>query len=322
MFRYALLALLAVPVSGQNPTFRARSPLVVAPVSVRDKKHISIDGLTASDFVLLDNGVPRPIQVDPSGVYQSGISAVIVVETGAAAHAALLKIKKTGSLIDGYITGADGDAALLTAGSDVKLAQPFTPDGVQVRTAFRRLKAEDGNDSHTLDAIREGLDMLSTRPSDRRRILILISESRDRGSKTKAQDVLDMAQRSNVTIYTVTYSAYLTPFTTKATDLGTPPDAGINPLAWVAEISRLAKENIGEALPVGTGGRHLSFRTLHSLEDDVASIGKEMHSQYLLSFTPPFEETPSYHSLQVLVKTHPDAIIHSRPGYWTTSSEK
>jgi len=315
------LALLVAPVSGQNPTFRAKAPLVVVPVSVRDKKHLSVDGLAASDFVLLDNGVPRFIQVDPSGVYQSGISAVIVVETGAAAHAALLKIKKTGSLIDGYITGADGDAALLTVGSDVKLAQPFTPDGMQMRTAFRRLKAEDGNDSHTLDAIREGLDLLATKPSDRRRILILISESRDRGSKTKPQDVLDEAQRSNVTIYTVTYSAYLTPFTTRTTDLGTPPDAGINPLAWVTEISRLAKENIGEALAVSTGGRHLSFRTLHSLEDDMVSIGKELHSQYLLSFTPPFEETPSYHSLQVSVKTHPDVVIHARPGYWTMTGQ-
>jgi VWFA-related protein len=313
------LALLVAPVYSQNPTFRAKSPLVVVPVSVRDKKHLSIDGLTASDFVLLDNGTPRSIQVDPSGVYQSGISAVIVIETGAAAHAALLKIKKTGSLIDGYITGADGDAALLTAGADVTVAQPFTPDGVQMRAAFRHLKATGGNDSHTLDAVRQGLDMLGAKPSDRRRILILISESRDRGSKTKPQEILDMAQRSNVTIYTVTYSAYLTPFTTKATDLGTPPDVGINPLAWVTEISRLAKENIGEALAVSTGGRHLSFRTLHSLEDDMASIGKELHSQYLLSFTPPFEATPSYHSLQISVKTHAGAIIHARPGYWSTS---
>lgn len=292
---------------------------MVAPVSVRDKKNLSIDGLTASDFVLLDNGVPRSVQVDPSGVYESGISAVIVVETGAAAHAALLKIKKTGSLIDGYITGADGDAALITAGAGVEVAQPFTPDGLQMRTAFRRLKANDGNDAHTLDAIRQGLEMLAAKPPDRRRILILISESRDRGSKTQPQDVLDMAQRSNVTIYTVTYSAYLTPFTTRATDLGTPPDAGINPLAWVTEISRLAKENIGEALAASTGGRHLSFRTLHSLEDDMASIGKELHSQYLLSFTPSFEMAPSYHSLRISVKTHPDAVIHARPGYWTTS---
>jgi VWFA-related protein len=316
------LALLVAPVYSQNPTFRAKSPLVVVPVSVRDNKHLSIDGLTVSDFVLLDNGTPRSIQVDPSGVYQSGISALIVVETGAAAHAALLKIKKTGSLIDGYITGADGDAALLTAGSDVKVAQPFTPDGLQMRAVFRSLKANAGNDSHILDAIRQGLDMLAAKPSDRRRILILISESRDRGSKTKPQEVLDMAQRSNVTIYTVTYSAYLTPFTTKATDLGTPADAGINPLTWVAEMSRLAKENIGEALAVSTGGRHLSFRTLHSLEDDMTSIGKELHSQYLVSFTPPFETIPTYHSLQISVKTHPNAVIHSRPGYWTTPAAK
>jgi VWFA-related protein len=170
-----------------------------------------------------------------------------------------------------------------------------------------------------LDAVRQGIDLLAARAPDRRRILVLVGESRDRGAKTKPQEILALAQRSNVTIFTVTYSAYVTPFTTKASDLGPPPDEGINPLAMIKEVSRLAKENIGVELPALTGGRHLSFQTLHALENDLTIIGKEVHSQYLLSFTPPAEPMSSYHSLHVSVKGHPEAIVRARPGYWTTN---
>ncbi len=323
MLRYALFTALVAFVVGQNPTFHARAPLVVVPVFVSDKKHGSIDGLSASDFVLLDNGVPCAIQVDPSGVYQSRVSVVVVVETGGASGAALLKIKKVGSLIDGYITGEDGDAALLTADSEVKVAQEFTSDGDRIRNAFKRLKPAGGIDSHVLDAIGEGLRLLAAQASDRRRILLVVSESRDRGSKTKPEEVLALAQRLNVTIFTLTYSAYVTPFTTKASDLSssapdTGPDPAISPI--ITELARLAKRNIGQALPASTGGRHVSFETVHGLENDLVGIGKEIHSQYLLTFTPPSELVSSFHSLQVSVKSHPEAVVRARPGYWTSGA--
>lgn len=317
MLRYALLAALVGFACAQNPTFHAKAPLVVVPVSVSNKKHVSIDGLTAKDFVLLDNGVPRVIEVDPAGVYQSSVSVVVVVETSVVAHAALLKVKKTGSMIDGYITGADGEAALLTAGSDVKLRQDFTSDGVHIRNAFEQLHAGDSDQGRTLDACLTGIELLASRTADRRRILLIVGESKDRGSKTTLQEVLARAQRANVTIYALTYSAYVTPFTTRASDLGPPPDAGVNP---IAELSRLAKRNMAEALTVSTGGRRLSFETLHAFENDLTGIGKELHSQYLLSFAPPSEPTPSFHSLQVSVKDHPEAVVRARPGYWTSGA--
>ena len=118
------------------------------------------------------------------------------------------------------------------------------------------------------------------------------------------------------------YSAYATPFTTKASDLGPPPpNSGINPLAIASELSRLAKRNIGQALPASTGGRHVSFETVHGLENDLVGIGKEIHSQYLLTFTPPSEPVSSFHSLQVSVKGHPEAMVRARPGYWTSGAK-
>ena len=60
----AVIASLAQPVTlAQTPqtTFRATSHLIVQPVSVRDKQGKPVEGLTAKDFVLTEDGVPQEI---------------------------------------------------------------------------------------------------------------------------------------------------------------------------------------------------------------------------------------------------------------------
>jgi len=45
-----------------------------------------------------------------------------------------------------------------------------------------------------VDAVNQGINMLRTRPQNRRRIILLISETRDRGSEGRRRDVLIAAQ--------------------------------------------------------------------------------------------------------------------------------
>jgi VWFA-related protein len=312
------LVFIAAP---QDTTFRARAPLVLVPVTVSDKHGQTLDGLSSDDFLLFDNQKLRPANVDPAGVYRSGVSAVLVVQTSGISHAALLKVRKTGSLIEGYITGEDGDAAVISANEDLKTVQGFTSDGLKIRSAFRQL-APDGEQGRIVDGVAQAVQMLSAKTPERRKIVVTISESRDRGSKARVQNVLTAAQNANVTIYTVTYSAYVTPFTTHAEDLGSAPDnAGINLLLIATEIGRLAKQNIGIAFAEYTGGRHVSFSTLNGLENDLASIGKEVHSQYLLSFAPERDREPGYHTIAIKVRSHPEALVRARPGYWTDTEK-
>jgi hypothetical protein len=129
--------------------------------------------------------------------------------------------------------------------------------------------------------------------------------------------VLLAAQRANATIYALTYSAYLTPFTTKASEYKPPDAAGIDFILMGKELAHLAQTNIAEALARTTGGSHLSFTTLKALENDMASVGKEVHHQYLLSLTPDSEAKPSYHAITVSIKDQPRATIHTRAGYWS-----
>ena len=57
--------------------------------------------------------------------------------------------------------------------------------------------------------------MLEHRPPGRRRIILMIAERRDRGSKAKLPEVMEQVQRLNAAVYWLTYSPFLEPFTVK-----------------------------------------------------------------------------------------------------------
>jgi hypothetical protein len=109
------------------------------------------------------------------------------------------------------------------------------------------------------------------------------------------------------------------PWTSKPSD-APPSPGGFDILAVVTELGRLAKTNTAEELARFTGGRRLSFLTLRGLETEIARVGEELHSQYLLSFTPlPANVGEAFHTIEVKVKGRPDVVIHTRPGYWPLS---
>jgi VWFA-related protein len=298
----------------QQSVFKAQAPLVAVPVTVQDKAGKSIDGLTAGDFIVLDDGRPTRVEVDPSGTYDGSVSAVVVIQTNDIAASALAKIKKIGSLMDGLIAGENGDVALLSASDDVLLVQDFTSDGVLLRKAFQSLKAEPDRSAKIIDAVARAVEMLAEKTKARRRVIVLISESRDRGSSADFADVLAHAQDNQVIVYSASYSAYLTPFTMHDYK---PPEGGEGGiLAGLTEMARLGKINVSEELAVRTGGFHSSFVTLNALEKRIAAFGNELHSQYVLSFAPAPVAERAYHRIEVSVAGHPEATVRFRAGYW------
>jgi len=308
-------------VAGQTPTFKAQAPLVVVPVTVSSKNGERIWGLQQGDFQLFDNGRERKATVEPWGTYQARVALAVVIQTSVISKAALLKVKKMAGMLDD-ITGEGGEVAVITVDSEVKTCLAFTGRWEPVQETFEKLHASGGNAGKILDGVDAAIDLLAKKPADQRRLVLLLSEARDRGSEAKASAVLTHAQQQNVTIYTASYSAYVTPFTTKAREQPVEAAGGLDIIGLFLEIHQATKQNVGKALAGYTGGRNLSFETLHRLEDDLVEIGKEVHSQYQLSFAPEAETNPVYHELVVKVKAHPNAVVRARPGYWSGVRER
>jgi VWFA-related protein len=311
---FLLTALLASYLPAQERPIRTTVPLVVLPASVTDRHGRFIDGLNGSEFLLLDNGEPRQVRVDAVDSGLAPIALVTAIQTSDISLSALEKIRKIGAMIPEAVVGANGEAAILTFDDHVKVVQQFTTDADAISNVFRDLKPADNRGGRMIDAVEEALKLLANRPGARRANILIIGESRDRGSEEKLSDLLAEIQRTGVTVYSLTYSAYLTPFTTKAGDY-TPPDGG-GLLTAITETSRLAKRNTAEALTNVTGGRQLKFETKSKLENDLIRLGSEIHCRYFISFTPDLTQTPNFHHLEVRIKDRPDAVIRTRPGYW------
>ncbi len=295
------VALISGVVFSQQAVFRSTTQLVVAPVTVKDDGGAYVTDLSADDFSLLDDGVSRQIQMDSLFV---PISLVVAVQTST-------KIPKMGGMFEPLIAGDRGEAAVVTYDDDVRVTLPFTRDAKVLKATLPRL-ASGGSNSRMVDAVDRGVRMLEERGPVGRRVLIVIGESRDRGSRAALADVVTLAQRDNVAVYVLDSSAQ-------------PPElpiaGNINLFSILAEIGRLAKTNAGEVLARYTGGREVSFGKQRGLEQVVSDIGEELHSQYLLSFTPTDASKGEFHRIAVSVRGREGLKISTRPGYWIGGSE-
>lgn len=296
-------------------TIHANVHLVLVPVTVTDPNGKVVDGLTASDFALYDDGVPqRQIQVDTADTVVAPVALVVAIQSSGISQPALEKIHKVGGMFQPLIAGEKGEVAVLAYDDEVRLIQDFTRDSSLLSGAFQSVNGRSLKTAHMLDAVMQGVKMLENKPEPYRRMLLILGESRDRGSKAKLDPAIEAAQRANVAVYPMTYSAQSTAWTARPEDdpsLPTGPDYA----GGVVELMRMTTRNAADEFAKWTGGRHLAFTRLDGLESAVLRLSSEVHSQYLLSFAPQESANKSLH--RILVQVRPkNLIVRARPAYW------
>src|SRR6202789_4533223 len=72
----------ATPSNTSTPTLTVRSQIVIETVVVKDKKGNTVDGLTAKDFTLTEDGVPQTIRYCEPQSLPSTLSDAPLTPTG------------------------------------------------------------------------------------------------------------------------------------------------------------------------------------------------------------------------------------------------
>jgi VWFA-related protein len=213
----------------------------------------------------------------------------------------------------------------------IRWLQEFTNDPDAIARAFAGLTTGEDMSGRMLDAASQAIERLSRRPNVRR-VLFLISESRDRGSETSLDSVILAAQAAGVVIYAATYSAMKTAFTakpeeTKGPDVSDPtrpaeskvpvppPAQRLDIGAAFGELARLGKTKTTQLLAESTGAATFSFTRQRGLENTIEKLAGELHTQYLLSFTP-VDPALGQHRLEVVLSRPGKFRIRARPAYW------
>ena len=319
------------------PTFRGGVTEVVAPVTVIDGYDEFVMNLRPEDFLLFDNEIRQQIKVE---LTELPLSVVILLGISSRVAPLLPQVRKTGPLFTNLLLGESDETAIITFDHRVEVVQNFTRDPERVEKMFKDLKA-GSMQSRLTDAMVRGLSMLSTRPRGRRKVIVAIAESRDKGSETDLGYVLQEAQLANISIYTVglsTARAQLTrkppppppsPFPPGATGTrpGIPPapsiELAIGPSVDLGNllvevmygVKNIFFDHPLEAYAKVTGAVHLDGFSSRAVERAVMDISQELRSQYLVTYRPNNLNQAGFHRIKVIVD-RPGVNVRTRPGYY------
>jgi VWFA-related protein len=321
------------------------------PVTVTGARGKFVSVLEASDFLVFDNGRAQKATVDTIDTGVAPIALVVAVQSSGISAPVIEKVREIGVMIQPMVTGERGAAALVSFDQRVTWLQEFTNDPDVLDNAFHELaplvRPGEDKEARMLDAVHESIERLRPLPN-MRRVLLLISESRDRGSETTLEAATLAAQATGVAIYAMTYSAFKAAFTSKLPvsrprkplrprtpedELGwvngmppgkmnpwpkrLPPEQQVDVLGVIGELKRLNQTESTDVLTKATGGATFAFTRQKALEEAIQKFGAEVHSQYVISFAPD-APSPGYHRIEVRLKRPGKLVVHARPGYWST----
>lgn len=314
----ALMLVFGHAAAPQEPTFNARSNVVLVPTLVRDAKGNVVYGLQAKDFIIEDDGVEQAPSLDEAAEAEP-VSVVIAVQCGRRAWREFARIRGLPSMLEPVLSQADTETALVFFDSKLNLAHDFTHNSDVIESDLKTLEAGD-NGAAILDAVAYSVRLLNQRPEGRQRLLLLISETRDHGSHfAKLDDVVRLIGVANVAIYVLPFSPSLSQVldTERGSNRdeaywGAPPDIQ-GPLL----MARAAmKKNVSQAIASMSGGEYELFASRKGFETKMNSFANHVHNRYLLSFEPK-SPRPGLHQIRVRLKDPArNETVLSRSNYW------
>lgn len=184
------------------------------------------------------------------------------------------------------------DKAMVLAFDEIyEVMQDFTNDLDKLSNGIRKISA--GGSTALWDSVyyacREKL-MKEDSAAPVRKVIVLISDGNDTASRVYRKEAIDMAQRAEVAIFTI------------STSLGTTNSEGDHNLQLLADA---------------TGGRAFFPTQLQDVENAFVSIQHELRSQYAVSYKPQ-DFVPNGQYRTISIKTlHHDYKVRAKKGYYT-----
>jgi VWFA-related protein len=328
-------------------TFRANVTAVTVPVTVLDRKHQEVAGLTPRDFEILENNVPQHISFFSADA--KPLSVALVIDQSMPQDT-MQKVNDSLGAIQGAFTPAD-EVAVFTYSDGVNNTTTFTAaQGARLPAVLQASKKSgdymgvpvsggplyggpringhsvDPNlepqrdasgpvtiipkEIHTLnDAILAAGKALSTRPKDRLRIIYVISDGKESRSKASFREVVRYLQANQISVY--------------GTLVGDSATWGLGYLdKFKLPLLPLSADNILPRYVDQTGGHLESQFSQNGIERSFSDLAALARTQYTLGYythLPAFNEKERILDVRVKLPAKSVTVIAEK-GYYPTAT--
>ena len=292
----ALLAagLAVAPPAQSVAVFSAETSLVNVAVTVEDEQGRPIDGLTAKDFVLSEDGRKQKIDMcarmgEPGVSPSTTLDVALLVDTS---DSMLETLRRSQEAAVRFLNTLPNAQELIVVLFDQKQRVEHF-DRENPEALFERLKTvPHGGNTALRDAIVFALRTLGT--SNGRSALVLLSDGIDMVSATQPPALERAVQSTAVTVYPVAFPA-------SATGDGQDPQEALKELDRLAEIS---------------GGRLFKLANEQALPGVLDEIVADLRAQYVLGFAPDAAGAAGrLRKISVKVAGRRKAVVRHRVGY-------
>jgi len=240
------------------------------PITVTDKKGQFISGLSQNDFQVLEDKIPQ--QIDSFTSEQNNVLPLyvgVLMDTSPST-AGKLKFEQESAMnfIQTVIRPRKDRVLFATFDHEITLRQDFT-DRLELldRAVFAVKKT--GEKTALYDAIWQFCDE-KMRSAQGRRAIVVITDGDDTYSRADLNDAIDIAQRTETTIFAISTKAGLSG-TVPGVEAGQVSDHGDR------SLERLCEE---------TGGIAFFTGDMLALERSFSRIANELRTQYLITYRP------------------------------------
>jgi Ca-activated chloride channel homolog len=292
---------------GQQP-LKVTSGLVHLVAAVSDRRHNFITDLDKQDFKILEDGKPQTIQFFGRET-DLPLRIAMLLDTSNSIRERLHFEKDAATDFLANVIRRNKDMAfLMTFDNEPEVVQDWSGDTGTLTEAIQKQRAGGGTSFN--DAIYMAAQKLAKAPlptgadQEVRRVLVVFSDGDDNLSDRALSDAIEMAERSEVAVYSISTST-----------------------EWLAvettdkprKIFETPGDKILQTLSTETGGRVFFPYKVDDLAVSFQDIGTELRSQYFIAYSPTNPlQNGQYRKIQVDVDRK-GLVVRTRKGYYAVA---
>lgn len=283
------------PLSGESPADQNRIILDVTRVNllftVSDKKGRFVTDLSKDDFQVVETRKPQNI-LEFAAESNLPLRLGILIDTSNSIRDRF-KFQQEAAVefITSVMRPEQDRAIVVSFDTAPELVADLTGDTAKLGNAIRELRP--GGGTALYDAIYFACrdKLIQDQPRHKfRRAMIILSDGDDNNSRYTREQALEMAQKADVVIYTI------------STNITRIPTDGDKVMRYLAE---------------STGGLSFFPFKVQDLSQSFENIANELRHQYSMAYRPePLKTDGLWHPLEIKVRNRKDLQVRARKGYY------